>query len=321
MDRGWIPAMLPEEATDLREVHAPADDVAVAIATLPGGILPDDCTETTADIGQPALDADWLPDDVAARGTPVSCGVWSGHRRRPDAGAVDRPRLGGGPGLTRRPHPSAPVGHPVGHPDTNWYRSATCHARLDARVGFTYGTSGGPVAHRWRRLLLITLAVVVGALTLPACGGGDDASSSDPTYVTIGMLDNLYTRDVTRIPVGGTVRFANDGDTIHNAIAADGTWSTEQVTGEAAMQPGDRVEVTVDEPGRLHLLLLASTPPRTATGTGRAWSPRWWSATSSTARRPGGEPIEPVEEWTADHAQRPGRLPDHPERGRRRRAR
>ncbi len=78
VDRGWIPAMLPEEATDLREVHAPADDVAVAIATLPGGILPDDCTETTADIGRPALDADWLPDDVAARGTPVSCGVWSG---------------------------------------------------------------------------------------------------------------------------------------------------------------------------------------------------------------------------------------------------
>lgn len=78
LDRGWIPSMLPEEATDLREVHDPSEDTAVARATLPGGILPDECTETTADIGRPALDPDWVPDDVAARGTPVSCGVWVG---------------------------------------------------------------------------------------------------------------------------------------------------------------------------------------------------------------------------------------------------
>ena len=78
VDRGWIPAMLPEEATQLREVHAPAEDLAVARATLPGGILPDECTETTADIGTPELEADWIPDDVARRGTPVQCGVWSG---------------------------------------------------------------------------------------------------------------------------------------------------------------------------------------------------------------------------------------------------
>lgn len=78
LDRGWIPSMLPEEATDLREVHDPSADTAVASATLPGGILPDGCTETTADIGRPALEASWVPDDVAARGTPVACGVWTG---------------------------------------------------------------------------------------------------------------------------------------------------------------------------------------------------------------------------------------------------
>ena len=78
VDRGWIPAVLPEETTELREVHDPSADTAVVRATLPGGVVPDDCTETTADIGRPALDPAWVPDDVAARGRPVACGVWSG---------------------------------------------------------------------------------------------------------------------------------------------------------------------------------------------------------------------------------------------------
>lgn len=78
VDRGWIPDMLPEEATDLREVHAPADDVAVVRATLPGGLIPDDCTEATGDIGEPALRPDWVPDDVTSTGTPVRCKVWEG---------------------------------------------------------------------------------------------------------------------------------------------------------------------------------------------------------------------------------------------------
>lgn len=78
VDRGWIPDVLPEEATDLREIHAPGEDLAVVRATLPGGGTPDDCTQTTNDIGAPALSADWIPEDVAATGTPVQCGIWSG---------------------------------------------------------------------------------------------------------------------------------------------------------------------------------------------------------------------------------------------------
>lgn len=78
IDRGWIPAMLPEEATDLRELHAPAEDTAIAVATLPSGILPDDCTETTTEVGTPPLEPDWLPDEVLARGSAVACGVWEG---------------------------------------------------------------------------------------------------------------------------------------------------------------------------------------------------------------------------------------------------
>lgn len=78
VDRGWIPAMLPEDATDLRELHAPAEDTAVTIATLPSGILPDGCTETTTDVGSPPLEPDWLPTEALARGTAVSCDVWEG---------------------------------------------------------------------------------------------------------------------------------------------------------------------------------------------------------------------------------------------------
>lgn len=78
VDRGWIPDVLPEEATDLKEVHVPGEDLAVVRATLPGGIVPDGCTQTTNDIGAPAVSADWVPDDVASRGTPVQCGIWSG---------------------------------------------------------------------------------------------------------------------------------------------------------------------------------------------------------------------------------------------------
>lgn len=78
VDRGWIPSLLPEEAVDLHEVHAPASDQAVVRASLPSGILPDDCVETQGDVGEPALDAAWIPDDVAARGTAVECGIWTG---------------------------------------------------------------------------------------------------------------------------------------------------------------------------------------------------------------------------------------------------
>lgn len=78
VDRGWIPAMLPEESTELYEVHAPADDLAVARATIPGGILPEDCRQTDDDVGEPPLAADWVPEDLR-RGVAVECGVWVGR--------------------------------------------------------------------------------------------------------------------------------------------------------------------------------------------------------------------------------------------------
>ena len=150
---------------------------------------------------------------------------------------------------------------------------------------------------RWARLLLTLLGAVAAALVLSACGGDGDGASGDPTYVTVGMLDNLYTRDVTRIPVGGTVNFANDGETIHNAYAADGSWSTEDVTGEAAMQPGERVEVTVDEPG-VYDFYCTFHATQDSDGEWQGMVATLVVGDVEYSAATGGAPIEPVEEWT-----------------------
>lgn len=90
------------------------------------------------------------------------------------------------------------------------------------------------MGRRWVRCVLVMAAGAATAVALAGCGSDEAGATSDPTHVKIGMLDNVFTRDVTRVPVGGTVRFTNDGDTIHNAVDADQAWSTEEVTGETA---------------------------------------------------------------------------------------
>ena len=77
-----------------------------------------------------------------------------------------------------------------------------------------------------------------------ACGGeGDEGVAHIP------MRDNVYGRDLTRIDVGGTVEFTNDGQAPHNAVAADGSWSTEEAFGALAMESGDSVRLTYDIAG------------------------------------------------------------------------
>ncbi len=94
------------------------------------------------------------------------------------------------------------------------------------------------VSLRWWLLA----GVLIGALA--ACGGEDTDG-----FAHVAMLDNVYGRDLTRVPVGGTVEFMNSGRAPHNAIAVDGSWSTEDAFGDLAMQPGDSVKLSFDEPG------------------------------------------------------------------------
>ena len=81
-------------------------------------------------------------------------------------------------------------------------------------------------------------------LFLGACSGPDDRGA-----VFIDMKDNFFGRELTRVPVGTPLLFRNDGNSPHNAIAFDESWSTEGSSGVAAMEPGEHVEVTIEDPG------------------------------------------------------------------------
>jgi plastocyanin len=91
----------------------------------------------------------------------------------------------------------------------------------------------------WWRVLL----VVAAGAALAACGGDDDTGEAH-----IGMLDNVFTRDVTRVPAGTPVEFSNDGKTVHNAVAVDGAWSTTERLGRD-IRPGESTAITVERPG------------------------------------------------------------------------
>jgi plastocyanin len=83
--------------------------------------------------------------------------------------------------------------------------------------------------------LLLTAAAV-----LAGCSGGEPPEG----VANVPMLDNFYARDVTRVPVGGTVRFPNEGRVPHNAVAVDGSWRTRESVGR-----DEAATITVDRPG------------------------------------------------------------------------
>lgn len=89
------------------------------------------------------------------------------------------------------------------------------------------------------RLLLLFLS----GLVLAACGGGDG------DVIEIRMLDNSFAPASVQIEAGDTVRFVNDGRVPHNAGAEDGSWSTEASSGSPVLQPGEQIEVTLDQSG------------------------------------------------------------------------
>ena len=84
------------------------------------------------------------------------------------------------------------------------------------------------------------LALLLAAAVLAGCGGGEP-----PTGVAnVPMFDNFYARDVTRVPVGGKVRFPNEGRVPHNAVAVDGSWRTQESIGR-----DEAATITFDRPG------------------------------------------------------------------------
>ncbi|MDX1620940.1 MAG: right-handed parallel beta-helix repeat-containing protein [Nitriliruptorales bacterium] len=143
------------------------------------------------------------------------------------------------------------------------------------------------------RKLWVLLAAGIAALLLAGCGG-DDADEGGGEFVNIGMIDNHFTRDVTRIPVGGQVRFVNQGDDVHNAVDVDGAWSTIEAAGIELMPPGDSVTMTFDEPGVYDFYCTIH-----GTEDGRGMAATLIVGDAEGYEATGVEPpAEPVREWT-----------------------
>ncbi len=151
----------------------------------------------------------------------------------------------------------------------------------------------GSVTRRCLILGALALAALVAACATEA--------ASDSTSATVVMLDNEFDQDVYRVDVGTTVTFVNEGRNPHNAVAADGSWSTEDSFGDLVMVEGDETQITFDEPGEYFFictfhaandegmvatLIVGDAAPTGATDVAGAEPP----ADASTRRVPGDYP-------------------------------
>lgn len=91
---------------------------------------------------------------------------------------------------------------------------------------------------------------LAGALAASACSGSDGGGESiEGSDVVVEMYDNRFQYTEIRIPVGGSVNWVGAGRNPHNAVAADGEWSTESEFGSLDQFEGDEAQLTYDEPG------------------------------------------------------------------------
>ena len=88
-------------------------------------------------------------------------------------------------------------------------------------------------------------------LLLPAAALGLAACADAPATgdAVVEMLDNTFAPSEIHVPVGGTVTFVGAGRNPHNAVAADGSWSTEDSFGSLNQLEGDAATVSFDQPG------------------------------------------------------------------------
>ncbi len=96
-----------------------------------------------------------------------------------------------------------------------------------------------------------TVFVVILAMALPlvACGGSAAAESASGDEVVVRMFDNRFEFDEIAVPVGGKVVFRGTGRNPHNAVASNGSWSTESAFGSLEQLEGDDAELIFTEPG------------------------------------------------------------------------
>jgi plastocyanin len=94
------------------------------------------------------------------------------------------------------------------------------------------------------------LSLVSILLIVVACSGsGAEGEAIGGENVTVQMFDNRFEYTEINVPVGGTVTFVNAGANPHNAVEANGEWSTEDVFGSLDMFEGNEATLTFDTPG------------------------------------------------------------------------
>lgn len=95
-----------------------------------------------------------------------------------------------------------------------------------------------------RRILTLGM-LAVAVLIVGSCGGDDQPAGE----FSISMLDNSFDQDVYEVPVGAVVEFVNNGRNPHNAFSVDGSWSTQDATGDSLMLADETAVLTFDDPG------------------------------------------------------------------------
>jgi len=87
-------------------------------------------------------------------------------------------------------------------------------------------------------------------LLFVACGdSGESGESIEGQDVVVDMYDNRFQYTRIEIPVGGTVNWVGAGRNPHNAVEANGAWSTETVFGSLEQLEGDEATLSYDQPG------------------------------------------------------------------------
>jgi len=113
----------------------------------------------------------------------------------------------------------------------------------------------------------LTLALA-GVLLFAACADStDDAETIEGQDVVVEMYDNRFEYTEIKIPVGGSVNWVGAGQNPHNAVEANGEWSTETVFGSLDQYEGDEAVLTYDQPGEY---VFFCTYHGSASGTGMA---------------------------------------------------
>ena len=106
---------------------------------------------------------------------------------------------------------------------------------------------GIPSVHKIFRWGLVSLGLLSAGL-LASCDKGDTAKGPVGTTI-VAMADNTFSPPIAHVPVGASIVFHNAGRNPHNAIAVDGSWSSEKTFGNISMGPDTMTEVSFSKPG------------------------------------------------------------------------